>query len=74
MENVMSTGVESWSAESIAKMDALYPFVGSEVLLTIIAVVVWIGWHIWQIMAENAGYDEQVAKLQGNLPKAVSGD
>lgn len=70
----MSTGVESWSAESIAKMDALYPFVGSEVLLTIIVVVVWIGWHFWQIKAENANYDEQLAKLQGNLSKAVSGD
>ena len=70
----MSTGVESWSAESIAKMDALYPFVGSEVLLTIIGVVLWIGWQIWQIKSENSTYDEQVAKLQGNLPKAVSGD
>ena len=70
----MSTGVESWSAESFAEMSAMSPFVGSEVLLTIIGVVVWIGWHIWQIKAENAGYDEQVAKLQGNLPKAVSGD
>jgi hypothetical protein len=37
-------------------------------------VVLWIGWQIWQIKAENAGYDEQVAKLQRNLPKAVSGD
>ena len=42
----MSTGVESWSAESLAKMDAIYPFVGSEVLLTIVGVVIWIGWHV----------------------------
>ena len=42
----MSTGVESWSAESIAKMDALYPFVGAEVIMTVIVVVVWLGWHI----------------------------
>ena len=70
----MSTGVESWSAESIAKMDALYPFVGSEVIMTVIVVVVWLGWHIWQIKHENKTYDDQVAKLQGNLPKAVSGD
>jgi len=60
----MSTGVESWSAESIAKMDALYPFVGAEVIMTVIVVVV----H------ENKTYDDQVAKLQGNLQKAVSGD
>jgi len=42
--------------------------------LPIIAVVLWIGWHIWQIKSENSTYDEQVAKLQGNLSKAVSGD
>ena len=60
----MSTGVESWSAESFAEMSAMSPFVGSEVILTVGVVVVWIGWQIWQIKAENAGYDEQVAKKQ----------
>ena len=70
----MSTGVESWSAESFAEMTAMSPFVGSEVILSVVVVVVWIGWQIWQIKAENRTYDEQVAKLQGNLPKAVSGD
>lgn len=70
----MSTGLESWSAEAVAKMDALYPFVGWEVTMTVVAVVVWIGWHIWQIKSENKTYDDQVGQLQGNLPKAVSGD
>ena len=70
----MSTGVESWSAESFAEMSAMSPFVGTEVILTAVVAVVFIVWQIWQIKAENAGYDEQVAKLQGNLPIAVSGD
>jgi len=30
----MSTGVESWSAESFAEMSAMSPFVGTEVILT----------------------------------------
>jgi len=69
----MSTGVESWSAESLAKMDAIYPFVGSEVLLTIVGVVIWIGWQIWQIKFENNSYDEQTSQLQGDsLTKAIS--
>jgi hypothetical protein len=63
MENVMSTGVESWSAESFAEMSAMSPFVGTEVILTAVAAVVFIVWQIWQIKAENAGYDEQEAKL-----------
>ena len=28
----MSTGVESWSAESFAEMSAMSPFVGTEVI------------------------------------------
>ena len=52
----MSTGIESWGAESLSKIDALYPFVGSEVLMTIVCIVVWIGWQIWQIKFENNSY------------------
>ena len=39
------------------------PFVGTEVILTVVVVAVWIVWQIWQIKAENAGYDELEAKL-----------
>ena len=68
----MSTGLESWTP--VKEVAALSPFSGGEVYLTIIAVVLWIGWQIWQIKSENSNYDEQVSKLQGNLSKAVSGD
>ena len=68
----MSTGIESWTP--IKEVAALSPFSGGEVYLTIVAVVLWLGWHFWQIKSENNSYDEQVSKLQGNLSKAVSGD
>ena len=68
----MSTGIESWTP--VKEVAALSPFSGGEVLLTIIAVVLWIGWQIWQIKSENSSYDEQVAKLRRNLSKAVSVD
>ncbi|MEC9069251.1 MAG: hypothetical protein VYC02_04245 [SAR324 cluster bacterium] len=68
----MSTGIESWTP--VKEVAALSPFSGGEVLLTIIAVAVWIVWQIWQIKSENSAYDEQVSKLQGDLSKAVSGD
>lgn len=70
----MSTGVESWSAESLVDMKALYPFVGSEVLFTIIGVAIWIVWQVWQIKSENSTYEEQTTQLKGNLSKAISGD
>ena len=59
----MSTGVESWSAESFAEMSAMSPFVGSEGSLTVGAGVVWIVGQSWQIKAENAGYEKLEAKL-----------
>ena len=40
----MSTRVESWS--SIKDMGAIYPFVCSEALFTVIAVVIWLVWQV----------------------------
>ena len=58
----MSTGIENWIP--VKEISVLYPFSGGEVLLNIIAVVLWIGWQIWQIKSESNHYDEQVAKLR----------
>ena len=69
----MSTGIESWNAENLSNIDALYPFVGSETLMTFIGVVVWLGWQIWQMKFENKSYEEQVSQLRGEtLSKAIS--
>ena len=68
----MSTGIENWDA--IKEISTLSPFVGTEVTMTVIAVVVWIGWHVWQMKHENHAYDDQTAKLKDNLSKAISGD
>ena len=62
----MSTGIESWTP--IKEVTVLSPFSGSEFVLTIIAVAVWIVWHIWQIKSDNSTYEEQTSKLQGNPP------
>lgn len=58
----MSTGLESWTP--VKEVAALSPFSGSEYVLTIIAVVLWIVFHIWQLKSENNAYHEQVSKLQ----------
>ncbi len=58
----MSTGLESWTP--VKEVAALSPFSGSEFVLTIIAVVLWIVFHIWQLKSENNAYDEQVSKQQ----------
>ena len=58
----MSTGIESWTP--VKEVAALSPFSGGEGILTIVAVALWIVWHIWQIKSESSHYDEQVAKLR----------
>ena len=58
----MSTGLESWTP--VKEVAALSPFSGSEFVLTIIAVVLWIVFHIWQLKSENNAYGEQVSKQQ----------
>lgn len=66
----MSTGIENWTGNML-DIGPLYPFVGSEGLLVIVGVVVWIGWHIWQVRFESQSY-EQNGRLQGEaLRKAM---
>jgi hypothetical protein len=58
----MSTGLESFASPS--GIGAMYPFVGTEVILVIVGVTIWIGWHIWQIGAENRELAESERKAR----------
>jgi hypothetical protein len=50
----MSTnGITSWAVD-LKDVGAIYPFQGLEVLLVIIGLAFWIGWHVWQVRHENA--------------------
>ena len=69
----MSTGnFANWDGD-LLQIGPIYPFVGSEMLMVILAVVFWIGFHILQIRTENRNHDDSAAKLRqsGNLQKAV---
>ena len=58
----MSTGnFESWTG-TIVDIGPMYPFVGTEMLLSIIGIASWIGWHIWQMHIERNEYKEEVEK------------
>jgi len=60
----MATGlVDSWT--NVDKFGAVYPFPGSETLMVLLALVVWLGWHIWQIKEENAEFKADVEKIKG---------
>ena len=69
----MSTGnFANWDGD-LTLLGPIYPFVGSEMLMVILAVIFWVVWHILQIRMENQRHDELAAQLRqsGNLQKAV---
>jgi len=45
---------------------AVYPGVGTEGLLVLIAFVIWIGWHVMQTQQES----EELAKLAKRRPSS----
>ncbi|WP_287324498.1 hypothetical protein [Mesorhizobium sp.] len=40
---------------------AIYPFQGSEVVMVIVGLVFWIGWHVLQTRQENAEIEADTA-------------
>jgi hypothetical protein len=48
----MSTnGMESWAVD-LKDIGAIYPFQGTEVILVILGVIFWIGFHVMQAKVE----------------------
>jgi hypothetical protein len=72
----MTTGnFTDWSG-NLLDIGPIYPFVGWEWLMAIIALIVWVGWHVLQIRMESQSQDKDVQALkQGDtLNKAVRGE
>jgi hypothetical protein len=72
----MSTGnFANWDGD-LLQIGPIYPFVGSETLMVIIAVIFWVVWHILQIRAENKQLDDEARLLRqgNNLQKAVEAE
>ena len=60
----MNTGlIESWASDP-RLMGPIYPFVGSEVFLTIVLVVFWLTLTVWQTRNETAHYRHQLDLLK----------
>ncbi|MEM7067857.1 MAG: hypothetical protein AAF478_03155 [Pseudomonadota bacterium] len=55
----MSTiGYDSWAVD-LAEVGAIYPFQGTETLLMIVGIALWLIWHVVQAKAENAELSEK---------------
>ena len=70
-----TTPIESWAVD-LSEVTFIYPWVGLEGLMTIVAVVLWIAWHVWQVRFESNTYKEDIEKhaTSENLRKATSGE
>ena len=55
----MSTiGYQSWAVD-LAEVGAIYPFQGHEVLMIVVGVIFWLGWHWLQFRNENEELKKQ---------------
>ncbi len=59
-----TTIVETWTGADISQLGPIYPMVGSEVILVIIGIVFWLGFHFAQhgIESKELMADEEAAK------------
>lgn len=68
----MATGaVDNWL--NVDQFGAIYPFTGTEGLLTILGFVFWIGWHIYQMKKESTEFKEDIENInkQGGPGKVL---
>ena len=54
-----TTPIDSWAVD-LADVTFIYPGVGLEVAMTVFAVVLWLGWHVWQVKFENETYEQEI--------------
>ena len=59
----MSTGmIENWGG-TIADIGPMYPFVGSEMLLTLVGIAFWIAFHVIQSRAETRTFEQELGRF-----------
>ncbi len=52
----------TWAVD-LADVGAVYPWQGLELIMVLVAVAVWIIWHIVQIRQENGDYADDIARF-----------
>jgi hypothetical protein len=61
----------SWAVD-LKDVGAIYPFQGTETLLVIVGLALWILWHIWQMRHENAELESEKKRLSAErVRKAI---
>jgi hypothetical protein len=58
-----TTPMESFAVD-LATLGPVYPFVGTEKWLVLVALVVWVGFHVWQIRFEDRRFNAELNRLR----------
>jgi predicted negative regulator of RcsB-dependent stress response len=69
------TDMGNWAVD-LKDVSAIYPMQGLEVVMAIIGIILWLGWHVWQFKHENATLADEVAKYgsEENRKSALDSD
>ena len=59
----MTTGNFANWAGKILDIGPIYPFVGWEFTLFILALIFWLGWNVLQLRVESREFNEDVEKI-----------
>ena len=59
--------VTSWTESITAGDTVIYPFVGTEWIWLLIAVVFWIAWHLKTAAAETAEHEDLASKGKSSV-------
>ena len=67
-----TTPIDTWAVD-LADITTIYPWVGGEGIMAVIAIALWILWHIWQFKHEKETLDQNVQKYgdAATIEKAI---
>lgn len=56
-----TTPIDTWAVD-LANVTFIYPWVGSEKIMVLVAIVLWLLWHVWQIRFEKEEFDNEIKR------------
>jgi hypothetical protein len=62
----------TWAVD-LKDIGAVYPWVGLEVIMVLVAIAIWLIWHVVQIRMEENEYADDIKRYGGkeNIKKAL---
>ena len=69
----LTNTIESWAGNPL-ELGPLYPWLGSEVVLFLVSLVLWLCWMVWHIKTEGYAYSQEAKMLKQHDVNEVVGE